>query len=295
MKIPIAEILPSPDLPTVPNGQHTRRRPRRGRITPLVERDSIGRFVLIAGGNDLKAAKNAGAETIEVIVRANIPHRERLEHQLAEQYFDSLLPPMSMAKAFISYRKRYGATQRDLSRRTGIKAAALHHYESLVLSLAPKLAADLDTGLLTFKEARCLADLDSHERQREIAEPFVSGKLSSTSVEMLVKRAKEFPHLTLTQLFAQRPPTPTRKQAPVPVPVTELPATPKDRRHIAPVIKTQTVKDVALMLAGQCGTLPEQVMPVYEKMALASALRLLDTRLHEAVKFLENGSLKSRR
>ena len=46
---------------------------------------------------------------------------------------------------------------------------------------------------LTFKEARSIADIDDHNRQIELAKPFLSGDLSSVHVEKIVSLAKKHP------------------------------------------------------------------------------------------------------
>ncbi len=54
---------------------------------------------------------------------------------------------------------------------TIIYSGTIHHYESLIKKLNPKLLVSLDDGDLTFKEARCIADIDNFELQNEIAKP----------------------------------------------------------------------------------------------------------------------------
>ena len=46
---------------------------------------------------------------------------------------------------------------------------------------------------LTFKEARSIADIDDHDRQIDLAKPFLSGDLSSVHVEKIVSLAKKHP------------------------------------------------------------------------------------------------------
>ena len=53
------------------------------------------------------------------------------------------------------------------------------------------LAAKVEEGKLNFKEARSIADITDHARQRALAKPFMNGSLSSVYVESLIKLAKK--------------------------------------------------------------------------------------------------------
>ena len=149
--------------------------------------------MLLSGRRRVRAAREAGASEVEVNVRKRVTRQERQELRLSEQYHNGLVPPMVMAKEFYSYRRSHGITQQELARRTGITPGTIHHYESLIRTLDPRLGRRVDAGDLTFKEARSIADIDGHKRQREIAEPFLSGRLSSVHVERIVGRAKSSP------------------------------------------------------------------------------------------------------
>lgn len=113
---------------------------------------------------------------------------------LAAAYTGHTMTPLALGAAFIAYRNEHGISQMELCRRVGITAGTEHHLESLVRDLAPELQAHLETNRLTFKEARCLADIRDFARQRELAEPFISGRISSVYAERLIKHAKAKPH-----------------------------------------------------------------------------------------------------
>lgn len=115
--------------------------------------------------------------------------------ELVEAY-RSHTPPVAMGRRFLAFRSQHGISMGVLARFTGITAGTVHHYESLVRNLAPELIEAVEAGKLTFKEARSLADLPSHARQIEIAQPFVDGFLSSVYVEAAVRHAKAMPKAT---------------------------------------------------------------------------------------------------
>ena len=191
---------------------------------------------------------------------------------------------MQLGRAFIRYRDKYGVTQQELARRTGITPGTIHHYESLIRTLAPGLGDKVDSGELTFKEARSIADIEDHERQMLIAEPFINGTLSSVHVERIVGRAKGAPELTVEQLIEEvvngkRPET-VQASAPATEPKQE--SAPRERN-------TESLESTVLHLAGELDALPMQVIPEYRRLKLISSLRILDSRLRTALAALNSG------
>lgn len=286
LKIPIAKIIPDPDLlelgtdsvRDLPRGSRTARDP--------VVLSEKGRYVLLAGTRKLRTAVEAGEKEVECTVKESVTDQEKWELQLAEQYHSSLVPPMQLGRAFIRYRDKYAVTQQELARRTGITPGTIHHYESLIRTLAPGLGGRVDSGELTFKEARSIADIEDHERQMEIAEPFINGTLSSVHVERIVGRAKNDPDITVEQLIEEvvngkRPERAPEPQQPEPKPE---PA-PRERN-------TESLENTVLHLAGELDALPLQVIPEYRRLKLISSLRILDSRLKSALAALNSGTAR---
>lgn len=293
MKIPIEQIRPDPDLVSsgYPPGRHLggrdalRTRPGRDKSGPIVRPDGRGRFVLIAGGRVLRAAVEAGEPELECTVRNDLTHQEEQELHLAEMYHTSLVPPMELGRAFMQYRDSYTVTQQELARRTGITPGTIHHYESLIRTLDPGLGKKVDTGELTFKEARSIADILDHKRQREIAAPFLDSRLSSVHVERVVSRAKSAPDLTVDQLIDEVI-NGTRIVQPEEEELDPEPAPPP-----APVFRadTDTLETEVLKLAGELDSLGLRTIPEYRRLKLISSLRILDSRLRSALAHLNGG------
>jgi ParB-like chromosome segregation protein Spo0J len=240
--------------------------------------------VLLAGTRLLKAAKEAGQRELDCAIRQEVSEQDREELRLIEMYQNALVPPMELGRAFMKYRDAFNVTQQELARRTGITPGTIHHYESLIRTLDPFLGRKVDNGELTFKEARSIADILDHRRQREIAAPFLDGRLSSVHVERVVGRAKSSPDLTVDQLIDEvlngnRAPTPEPVAAPAPQPVQSL----------LPRSDADTVETAALKLAGELDALRLQTIPEYRRLKLISSLRILDSRLRSALVHLNGG------
>ena len=288
LKVPIELIFPDPGLPSEPAATRAAERHRgRASETPIVQPIEEGGYMLLSGRRGVKAAREAGAAEVEVKVRKRVSRQERQELRLSEQYHNGLVPPMVMAKEFFSYRKSHGITQQELARRTGITPGTIHHYESLIRTLDPRLGKRVDAGDLTFKEARSIADIDGHKRQREIAEPFLSGRLSSVHVERIVGRAKSSPELTIEQLIAEVVDG-ARRPTSEPAPQPEI-SEPEMQQAAPQPMGITNLENTALMLAGELGTLPLQVIPEYRRLNLISSLRILNSRLSTALTFLNSG------
>lgn len=275
MKIPIDNIFTDPSLPKRihPARRHRGGDRQRSKRTPVVL--AIGNeYMLLVGGAAFQAAINAGDDSIECTVKTQITPREHHELSLAEKYCSSLVPAMDLARLFISYRAEFGITQRELGRRTGITAGIIHHYESLVRDLDPSLGEKVDSGELTFKEARSIADIDGHDRQREIAQPFIDGQLSSVDVERIVKQARIAPSQSIENIiqylqngFQTPPPAPTPTIRP-PRPVE---------------VNTDLIENAVLKIAGEIDALQMHAIPEYRRLKLVSSLRILDHRLKSAI------------
>ena len=141
----------------------------------------------------------------------------------------------------------------------------------------------MNSGELTFKEARSIADIEDHVRQREIAQPFIEGRLSSVHVERIVGRAKIAPSLSIEDIIEE---VVNGKRAP------ELQPEP------APVIRparpveadTRLIENAVLKIAGELDVIQLQVIPEYRRLKLISSLRILDSRLKSALINLNGGT-----
>ncbi len=255
MLLPVHLIAPDPDQP------RKTRRGGRGKhssddlrtlamrqpliVTPHPSGPSNGSgpaYVIVVGERLWMAAQRDGHTDIEGVVRNDVAEQEVRELQLSETYHHEKAPAMELGRSFLRHRERYGITQQELARRTGITPGTIHHYESLIRNLDPELGKKVDSGELTFKEARSIADIADYARQREIAEPFVSGRLSSVYVERVVGRAKSFPEQSIEELLDAA----VNGTRPAATPVLD----PEPRRAEPVEEQPQDIEGVLLQIAG---------------------------------------------
>ena len=292
MQIAIDKIKP---LPSRPNYKVKRRawarRGRPGRMPVVLAEE--GTFYLLSGLCNVKDAERAGVKRMECQVRKNVSDEEREELQLSDEYYSSLLPPMKMAEAFIAFRRKFGISQQELARRTRITAGTIHHYESLLKTLAPKLRKHVDAGDLTFKEARGIADIEGHSRQVEMAQPFIDGKLSSVYVEELVARAKSDDEISVVELVKDaigEEETPADQSEEVEavvggsIGISDLEPTEGSELDI--------LQEAAFRLAARLECLSGTNIPEYRRLRMISTLRILHARVEGALGHLNGGQAR---
>ncbi|MBI4304878.1 MAG: helix-turn-helix domain-containing protein [Chloroflexi bacterium] len=286
MIVTIESVLPDPDRLGRPLDEKSIEDIKRNGaaigVQPLVVRpaqDVPGRFTIVVGERQWQLARASGQMEIDVTLQEHLTEQEISELQLSECYHHENLPPMSMGRAFLRHRERFGVSQQELARRTGITPGTIHHYESLVRSLAPDLAEKVEKGQLTFKEARSIADISDHERQREIAEPFVTGRLSSVYVEKVVGYAKKAPTKPIQEVLEDvlrgTKAAAKVKKGPDPVPRAGVDLT---KLEIA-----------VLEVAGLLDAVQLQTIPEYRRLKLMSTLRILEVKSKAALSFLSGG------
>ncbi len=236
-------------------------------------------YILLVGAKRFLSMKDSGGKYMNCKVIKKLSRREQLEFNLSECYLCTIITPMEMGRAMLKHREQYGLTQQELAKRTGIAAGTIHHYESLIHTLSPELGRMLEDKRLTFKEARCIADINDHTRQREIAEPFLNGYLSSVHVEKVVRWAKKLPN-TSAEYIAES------------VKKGEEPRASRENTHEEGIDKKH-LEEIVISTAGLLEELQLHSVPEYRRLKLVSSLRILDSRLQSALSYLSIGSLRS--
>ena len=261
-------------------------------ISPMIVRpnpEREGTFVLVVGVEMLLTA----TDSVDCRLENEFTEEEVERLRLVECYERSVFQggkEQELGKLFLAYRKTYNVTQQELARRAGITPGTIHHYESLDTSLTPELKEQLRQGNLSFKEARSFADFTDKNgnpdcaRQLELAEPFVSGQMSSVHVERLTKLAKRYPEHGLEVLLSM-------------LKVRALPAPPpeQEQKPVAPADLTPPeLPKMILDLAGALDMLAnngsiEEVL----RLKLLPPLRILKPRFEAALQLCEGGMQKA--
>ncbi|MBQ2715125.1 MAG: ParB/RepB/Spo0J family partition protein [Clostridia bacterium] len=158
-----------------------------GVIQPLVVTPTQGnRYMIIAGERRFRAARQAGLETLPVIVRDYNP-RQIKEIALIENLQREDLNPIEAALAIKQLMDHYDCTQETVATRIGKSRSAVTNILRL-LSLAPPVVELVRQGKLSSGHARTLVVVDDVDTQVKFANQAADGKLTVRDLEKLVRK-----------------------------------------------------------------------------------------------------------
>ena len=165
----------------------------------MVRRKGDGIYELISGERRWRASKEAGLETIPVVIR-NCSDQESLLLALVENLQREDLNPMETARAYSRMMNEFGLTQDAIATKVGRDRSSVANFVRLI-HLHPELQELVQEGTLTTGHAKALLGLSSPEDQLRIGKIVASGAMSVRETEKLVesslagkKRQHKEPH-----------------------------------------------------------------------------------------------------
>jgi ParB family transcriptional regulator, chromosome partitioning protein len=171
LQVPIAEIHPNPEQPRrtldPASLQELADSIRvHGILQPLLVREGLEGFELIAGERRLRAAEIAGLTEVPVIVHPTSGGRleERLELALVENLQRADLNPMEEARAMQRLLRDFGLTQEALGERLGKGRVAIANTVRLLGLPEPAIKA-IETDVITEGHGRALLGVYSPAEQ----------------------------------------------------------------------------------------------------------------------------------
>ncbi len=195
LEIPVADIRPNPYQPRREFDEQALAElaasiRQQGILQPLLvakgQDDGRG-YTLVAGERRLRAATQAGLDTVPCVVKEP-SQREMLEWSLIENTQRSDLNAIERARAYRDYMGRFELTQAAVAERTGEGRATVANYLRL-LDLPEEVHGLIVDGSITTGHAKALASLAGQaDRQVAIARRIASEGLSVRHVEQLVSQ-----------------------------------------------------------------------------------------------------------
>ena len=244
---------------------------------PVVEKLSKNKYKLVSGAEKIHIATEKGEHTVNCNIITDLNKEEKGALDLRLSYQGSETCPITLGEKFLDFRKEFSITQQELAKKTGITPGTIHHYESLIKTLAPKLKINVKNKELTFKEARSIADIDDYDRQLQLAKPFLKGELSSVHVEKIVSLAKKHPTTEVKviiesvtkgkQIVEEKKPEPEKKIIENPVDFGSI-----DAR--------------ILKISAEIDLIQSEEIPEFKRLKLISSLRILQSRTQLALSSL---------
>lgn len=151
----------------------------------MVRRKGDGVYELISGERRWRASKEAGLETIPVVIR-NCSDQESLLLALVENIQREDLNPMETARAYSRMMNEFGLTQDAIAVKVGRDRSSVANFIRLI-HLHPEVQELVEGGTLTTGHAKALLSLQSSEEQLRIGKIVAAGTLSVRETEKLVE------------------------------------------------------------------------------------------------------------
>ena len=197
-----------------------------GLLQPIVVRrvdDEDGRaesYELVMGERRLRAAKEAGLETIPAVVRYT-EDQDLLRDALLENLHRVQLNPLEEAAAYQQLLEDFNCTHAELSKRIARSRSQISTTLRL-MKRPPLVQRRLAAGVLSAGHARALLGLPDVAAMERLAQRIVAEGLSVRATEELVALHDEPPQAQNTRQTRRTAGSRTRRSAPLPALSTQL-------------------------------------------------------------------------
>ena len=150
----------------------------------LVRRKGDGMYELISGERRWRAAREAGLETIQAVIR-NCSDEESILLALVENLQREDLNPMEMARAYQRMMNEFGLTQDIIAQRVGCERSSIANVVRLI-NLPSEVQQLIEGGQLSAGHAKVILGLASATEQLRIAQLVVARNLSVRDTENML-------------------------------------------------------------------------------------------------------------
>jgi ParB family chromosome partitioning protein len=157
-----------------------------GVLQPVVVRQTLSGYELVAGERRWRAAQIAGLEVIPALVK-NYTDGEMTEIALIENLQRENLNPIEEAMAYRRLMNEFGLTQEEVSQKIGRSRSLIANMVRL-LNLPDVIRDHVSRGTISMGQARPLLTLESSELQLQAMDMIIENDLSARDVEELVKK-----------------------------------------------------------------------------------------------------------
>jgi len=171
-------------------------------VTEDAERD--GNYILIAGERRLRAAMQAGLDSVPVLVREAMTNQQQLELALIENLQREDLSAIEAAEAYQQLSEEFGLSHEEIAIRVGKSRTAITNTMRL-LKLPPEVIAAISSGRISEGHGRALLGLENPAQQNALLKSILSNDFNVRQTEELVRKLAE-------------------KKSPIPAPKKEVPS-----------------------------------------------------------------------
>jgi ParB family transcriptional regulator, chromosome partitioning protein len=151
----------------------------------LVRRKGDGIYELISGERRWRAAKDAGLETIQAVIR-NCGDEESVVLALVENLQRTDLNPMEMARTYHRMMNEFGLTQDIIAQRVGCERSSIANVVRLI-QLPSEVQQLIESNQLSMGHAKVILGLPDQHEQLRVAQLVVSKILSVRETEKIIE------------------------------------------------------------------------------------------------------------
>ena len=194
--VPLTQIIPNRNQPRQEFNPEqmeelTASIKENGILQPLTVRElEGGNFELIAGERRLRAAKDAGLETVPVYILSVDADVEMMEYALVENIQRVDLKPLEKAEGYAILSGKYDLSQDDIAKRVGKSRPAIANALRL-LKLPPEIKSSLNSGKISTGHALAILGLRKSLQMMTLHQKVIREELSVRQTEALVKKYSE--------------------------------------------------------------------------------------------------------
>jgi ParB family chromosome partitioning protein len=201
--LPIEDVLPDPRplRAAIEISELVESVREHGIIQPLIVApdETPGKYVVVAGNRRLEAARQAGLQTVPVIIRPASP-QHRIEWSLIENTQRSDLNVLEQAQAFRSLSLHFALDTGEIARQISRPEALITRSLRLLQLTDATKHALLDQSI-SEGHAHALLKIDSPEMQNSVLAFIIENSLGIRQVEDLVMRLVA--HQTASAMIAE--------------------------------------------------------------------------------------------
>ncbi len=160
-----------------------------GVIQPIVLRESLHGYEIVAGERRWRATKALGLETVPSVIK-KFSDQQVMEIALIENLQREDLNPVEIANAYIKLMNLFHLTQEELAMKLGKSRPNIANHIRL-LQLPDKILDEVNNGKISMGHARTLITLENEKDQLYFANQAITENWSVRLLEEKIKKFKD--------------------------------------------------------------------------------------------------------
>lgn len=194
LEVPVNQLRPNPYQPRKTFSEESLKElttsiRQHGLIQPILVRQSVHGYEIVAGERRWRAAKAAKLDKIPVVIR-DFNDDQVMEIALIENLQREDLNAMEIATAYQKLMERLQLTQEELAARVGKSRPHVANFLRLI-HLPKQIQEMLSRDELSMGHARALLSIEDDEEKIRLAKEVVKKGLSVRELESIVQQARQ--------------------------------------------------------------------------------------------------------